>query len=237
MNKEITIAVVEDDDNLRFLVSHRLQTENYNVIQCSDGLEDEKLILSSSPDIVLLDWMLPGKEGIEVCEGVRKAGFENIIIMMTAKSQDIDKIDAYSYGVTDYITKPFNMDVLVAMIENKVRFFVPKVQNEVYYFGDTEHHPNVHSLIRDGKKIELTILENRILLHFLQNKGKDITREELMEVVWGYSSNVNTRTLDMHVVRLRKKIETNPDKPYYLQTVRGLGYRFISEEEEEEAAS
>ena len=185
------------------------------------------------PDIVLLDWMLPGKEGIDVCESVRKAGFENIIIMMTAKSQDIDKIDAYSYGVTDYITKPFNMDVLVAMIENKVRFFVPKTQNEVYHFGDTEHHPNVHSLVRDGKKIELTILENRILLHFLQNKGRDITREELMEVVWGYSSNVNTRTLDMHVVRLRKKIETNPDKPHYLQTVRGLGYRFINEENED----
>ncbi|MGJ1204992.1 response regulator transcription factor [Sphingobacterium lactis] len=235
MNKDITIAVVEDDDNLRFLVSHRLQTENFQVIQSSDGLDAEKVILEQKPDIVLLDWMLPGKEGIEVCESLRKGGFENIIIMMTAKSQDIDKIDAYSYGVTDYITKPFNMDVLVAMIENKVRFFVPKTQNEVYYFGDTEHHPNVHSLIRDGKKIELTILENRILLHFLQNKGRDITREELMEVVWGYSSNVNTRTLDMHVVRLRKKIETNPDKPHYLQTVRGLGYRFIQEDTEEEA--
>lgn len=232
MNKDITIAVVEDDDNLRFLVTHRLQTEGFQVIQCSDGLEAEKVIVDQQPDIVLLDWMLPGKEGIDVCEAVRKGGFENIIIMMTAKSQDIDKIDAYSYGVTDYITKPFNMDVLVAMIENKVRFFVPKTQNEVYSFGNTEHHPNVHSLIRDGKKIELTILENRILLHFLQNKGRDITREELMEVVWGYSSNVNTRTLDMHVVRLRKKIETNPDKPHYLQTVRGLGYRFINEEEE-----
>ncbi|MGN5955218.1 response regulator transcription factor [Sphingobacterium lactis] len=236
MNKDIKIAVVEDDDNLRFLVSHRLQTENFQVIQCSNGVDAEKIILEETPDIVLLDWMLPGKEGIDVCESVRKAGFENIIIMMTAKSQDIDKIDAYSFGVTDYITKPFNMDVLVAMIENKVRFFVPKTQNEVYHFGQTEHHPNVHSLMRDGKKIELTILENRILLHFLQNKGRDITREELMEVVWGYSSNVNTRTLDMHVVRLRKKIETNPDKPYYLQTVRGLGYKFINDEAENPAS-
>lgn len=232
MEKEITVAVVEDDENLRFLVSHRLQTENYHVLQVGDGLEAEEMILSQKPDIVLLDWMLPGKEGIEVCETVRKAGFENIIIMMTAKAQDVDKIDAYSHGVTDYITKPFNMDVLVAMIENKVRFFVPKSGAEVYYFGDTEHHPNIHSLVRDGKKIELTILENRILLHFLRNKGKDVTREELMEAVWGYSSNVNTRTLDMHVVRLRKKIENNPDKPYYLQTVRGLGYKFIEEESE-----
>lgn len=230
MEKDITIAVVEDDENLRFLVSHRLQTENYKVIQAKDGLEAEKLILEEKPDIVLLDWMLPGKEGNEVCESVRKEGFENIIIMMTAKSQDIDKIDAYSFGVTDYITKPFNMDVLVAMIENKVRFFVSKPNQDVYKFGNTEHHPNIHSLIRDDKKIELTILENRILLHFLQNAGRDITREELMEVVWGYSSNVNTRTLDMHVVRLRKKIETNPDKPFHLQTVRGLGYKFVLDE-------
>lgn len=230
MNKDITIAVVEDDENLRFLVSHRLQTENYSVIQAANGLDAEKMILDNKPHVVLLDWMLPGKEGIEVCETVRNAGFENIIIMMTAKSQDVDKIDAYSYGITDYITKPFNMDVLVAMIENKVRFFLPKI-TDVYTFGDTEHHPNIHSLIRDGKKIELTILENRILLHFLQHKEKEITREELMEVVWGYSSNVNTRTLDMHVVRLRKKIETNPDKPHFLQTVRGLGYKFVDSEE------
>lgn len=231
MEKDITIAVVEDDENLRFLVSHRLQTEGYKVVQSGNGLDAEALILASNPDIVLLDWMLPGKEGIEVCEGLRKNGFENIIIMMTAKSQDIDKIDAYSYGISDYITKPFNMDVLVAMIENKVRFFVPKnVNKDVLIFGKTEHHPQIHSLIRDGKKIELTILENRILLHFLQNMGREITREELMEVVWGYSSNVNTRTLDMHVVRLRKKIEHNPDKPNYLQTVRGLGYRFVDEE-------
>lgn len=231
MDKEIRVAVIEDDENLRFLVSHRLQTEGYTVLQSGNGIEAEQLILSESPDIVLLDWMLPGKEGIEVCQVVRNGGFENIIIMMTAKSQDIDKIDAYSYGVSDYITKPFNMDVLVAMIENKVRFFVPKNNKDVYTFGDTEHHPNVHSLVRDGKKIELTILENRILLHFLQNKSRDITREELMEVVWGYSSNVNTRTLDMHVVRLRKKIENNPDKPTYLQTVRGLGYKFVDQEE------
>lgn len=232
MDKEITVAVVEDDENLRFLVSHRLQTENYKVIQMGNGHEAEEIILAQQPDIVLLDWMLPGKEGIDVCQAVRQAGFENIIIMMTAKAQDVDKIDAYSYGVSDYITKPFNMDVLVAMIENKVRFFVPKSGAEIYRFGQTEHHPNIHSLVRDDRKIELTILENRILLHFLRNKGKEVTREELMEAVWGYSSNVNTRTLDMHVVRLRKKIEKNPDKPYYLQTVRGLGYKFVDEESE-----
>lgn len=232
MSKDITIAVVEDDENLRFLVSHRLLSEGFKVIQASNGLEAEALILEHKPEVVLLDWMLPGKEGIDVCQAVRSGGYDDVIIMMTAKSQDVDKIDAYSFGVTDYITKPFNMDVLVAMIENKVRYFLPK-NGDFLTFGKTEHHPNIHSLVRDGKKIELTILENRILLYFLQNVGKEITREQLMEVVWGYSSNVNTRTLDMHVVRLRKKIETNPDKPHYLQTVRGLGYKFVDTEEVE----
>ncbi|SEK94851.1 response regulator [Parapedobacter koreensis] len=227
MQKNIKIAVIEDDENLRFLVSHRLESENFHVIQAGNGDEAEKMILEQKPDIVLLDWMLPGRQGSEICASLRKEGFANLIIMMTAKSQDVDKIDAYSFGVSDYITKPFSMDVLVAMIENKIKYFVNSQNADLYTFGDTEHHPNIHSLVRNGKKIELTILENRILLYFLQNVGRVISRDELMQVVWGYSSNVNTRTLDMHIVRLRKKIEVNADKPAYLQTVRGMGYKFV----------
>lgn len=227
MHKNTKIAIIEDDENLRFLVAHRLESENYQVVQTGNGNEAEKLILEQKPDIVLLDWMLPGKQGSEICADLRKHGFNSLIIMMTAKSQDIDKIDAYSFGVSDYITKPFSMDVLVAMIENKIKYFVNHQSAELFTFGDTEHHPNIHSLMRNGKKIELTILENRILLYFLQHVGRVISRDELMQVVWGYSSNVNTRTLDMHIVRLRKKIEQNADKPAYLQTVRGMGYKFV----------
>lgn len=227
MQKEIKIAVIEDDENLRFLVIHRLKTEGYNVIEASDGIVAEELIMTEQPDIVLLDWMLPGKQGSEVCQNVRKLGFDNIIIMMTAKAQDVDKIDAYNFGVSDYVSKPFNMDVLVALIENKVKYVINSEKSEVYRFGNMEHHPNTHSLMRDGKKIELTILENRILLYFLKNANTVINRDELMMVVWGYNSDVNTRTLDMHIVRLRKKIESNPDRPHFMQTVRGVGYKFI----------
>jgi len=229
MSKNIKIAIVEDDENLRFLVAHRLESENYTVVQTGNGDDAERLILEEKPDIVLLDWMLPGKQGAEICAHLRDVGFSNLIIMMTAKSQDVDKIDAYSFGVSDYITKPFSMDVLVAMIENKVKYFVNNQSADLYTFGGTEHHPNIHSLVRDGRKIELTILENRILLYFLQNIGRVISRDELMQVVWGYSSNVNTRTLDMHIVRLRKKIELNADKPAFLQTVRGMGYKFVDD--------
>ncbi|MFD2874468.1 response regulator transcription factor [Mucilaginibacter ximonensis] len=226
MNKEIKIALVEDDENLRFLVAERLESEGYKVLEASNGDEAEKMILAEQPDIVLLDWMLPGKQGAEVCTNVRNKGYEGIVIMTTAKQQDIDKITAYGFGVTDYVTKPFNMDVLVALIENKIKFTLNNDKSETYTFANMEHHPNTHLLIRDGRKIELTILENRILLYFLKNKNKVINREELMMEVWGYNADVNTRTLDMHIVRLRKKIETNPDYPQYLQTVRGVGYKF-----------
>ncbi|WP_276089548.1 response regulator transcription factor [Pedobacter sp. JY14-1] len=226
MSKGIKILIVEDDENLRFLVVHRLNAEGYEVLEAGDGEAGERMILGEKPDIVLLDWMLPGKQGSEVCAHVRAQGFDNLIIMMTAKAQDVDKIDAYNFGVSDYVTKPFNMDVLVAMLDNKVKFLLNNDRSEIHRFGDMEHHPNVHTLFKNGRKIELTILENRILLYFLRNPHKVINRDELMLVVWGYNSDVNTRTLDMHIVRLRKKIESNPDNPQLLQTVRGVGYRF-----------
>ncbi|WP_432712981.1 response regulator transcription factor [Pedobacter sp.] len=226
MSKGIKILIVEDDENLRFLVVHRLKAEGYDMLEAGDGETAKHMILAEKPDIVLLDWMLPGMQGAQVCEEVRRLGFDKLIIMMTAKAQDIDKIDAYNFGASDYVTKPFNMDVLVAMLESKVKFLLNNDKSEIHRFGDTEHHPNIHSLIRQGKKIELTILENRILLYFLRNPNNVINREELMLVVWGYNSDVNTRTLDMHIVRLRKKIELNPDNPQLLQTVRGVGYRF-----------
>jgi two-component system alkaline phosphatase synthesis response regulator PhoP len=226
MNKEIKIALVEDDENLRFLVAERLGSEGYKVLEANNGDEAEAMILAEQPDIVLLDWMLPGKQGAEVCTNIRNKGYEGVVIMTTAKQQDIDKISAYGFGVTDYVTKPFNMDVLVALIENKIKFTLNSDKSETYAFANMEHHPNTHLLVRDGRKIELTILENRILLYFLKNKNKVINREELMMEVWGYNADVNTRTLDMHIVRLRKKIETNPDYPQYLQTVRGVGYKF-----------
>lgn len=230
-NKYIKIVIVEDDDNLRFLISNRLKKEAFKVIEVSNGSEAGETIIKEDPHIVLLDWMLPGKSGAEICKEVRDRGFENLVIMLTAKAQDIDKINAYSFGVSDYITKPFNMDVLVALLDNKVKFVVNNERSEVHKFDDMEHYPNTHTLIKSGKRVELTILENRILLYFLKNPNQVVNRDELMMVVWGYNSEVNTRTLDMHIVRLRKKIESNPERPKLLQTVRGVGYRFNMEQQ------
>ncbi len=229
MSKEIKIALVEDDENLRFLVAERLEAEGYTVVEAADGLAAEKMILEEQPDIVLLDWMLPGKQGADVCQEIRNKGYDQVVIMMTAKAQDVDKIEAYNVGVSDYVTKPFNMDVLAALIENKVKYKLSNDKSETYKFANMEHQPNTHTLIKNNKKVELTILENRILLYFLKNRNKVIHREELMMEVWGYNADVNTRTLDMHIVRLRKKIEENPDSPQFLQTVRGIGYKFVLE--------
>ena len=224
---QVKIAVIEDDENMRLLISQRLIQEGFQVIEAAEGNAAQALILEEQPHIVLLDWMLPGKSGMEICTALRQHDYAGIVIMVTAKAQDVDKIDAYHFGVSDYITKPFNMEVLIALLNNKVKYIVNAEKTDSIKFANMEHHPNTHLLMREGKKVELTILENRILLYFLKNRNKVINREELMLVVWGYNSDVNTRTLDMHIVRLRKKIEVNPEMPLFVQTVRGIGYKFV----------
>jgi two-component system response regulator MtrA len=223
---QVKIAVIEDDENMRLLIAQRLIQEGFQVIEAAEGNAAQALILEVQPHIVLLDWMLPGKSGMEICAALRQHDYAGIVIMVTAKAQDVDKIDAYHFGVSDYITKPFNMEVLIALLNNKVKYIVNAEKTDSIKFANMEHHPNTHLLMREGKKVELTILENRILLYFLKNRNKVINREELMLVVWGYNSDVNTRTLDMHIVRLRKKIEVNPEMPLFVQTVRGIGYKF-----------
>ena len=224
---QVKIAVIEDDENMRLLIAQRLIQEGFQVIEAAEGNAAQALILEEQPHIVLLDWMLPGKSGMEICTALRQHDYAGIVIMVTAKAQDVDKIDAYHFGVSDYITKPFNMEVLIALLNNKVKYIVNAEKSDSVKFANMEHHPNSHLLMREVKKVELTILENRILLYFLKNRNKVINREELMLVVWGYNSDVNTRTLDMHIVRLRKKIEVNPEMPLFVQTVRGIGYKFV----------
>src|SRR3569833_2630720 len=154
MNKEIKIALVLDYVNLRFLVAERLQSEGYKVLEAANGDTAEKIILNEHPDIVLLDWMLPGKQGSEVCTNIRAKGFDNLVIMMTAKGQDVDKIAASNFGVSDYIINPFNMAVLVAMLEYKIKFSLTSEKTVSFMFANMEHLSNTHFLIKDGRKIE-----------------------------------------------------------------------------------
>ena len=224
----IKIALIEDDDNLRHLLSQRLQAEGYNVVECSDGSHAEELIIKENPEVVLLDWMLPGKDGIKICQSLRQNGFHNMIVMLTVKNQVVDRIEAYQAEISGYLTKPFNMDLVIALISSKIKYLVKSKNNNSIKYGNIEYLPDTHTLIRDDKKIELTVLENRILYCLLKNIGKIVSREEIMIGVWGYNTDVNTRTLDMHVVRLRKKLGDNPENPTFLRTIRGIGYQFTT---------
>ncbi|MBY0245247.1 MAG: response regulator transcription factor [Sphingobacteriaceae bacterium] len=224
MNK-VKILIVEDDENLRFLMVSRLVKEGFLVLESNEGLVAEDLILDLEPDLVLLDWMLPGKHGIDICKSVRAKGFNNLIIMMTAKSQDVDKIDAYNYGVSDYITKPFNMDVMVALLRNKLDFLENK-QKENYDFADYKYIREEQIVYKDNFRLELTNIENKLLLCFLRNKNKIIKRDVLTIEVWGNHSQPNSRSVDMHIARLRKKLETeNNNVENLFENIRGVGYR------------
>ncbi|MFY8172058.1 MAG: response regulator transcription factor, partial [Sphingobacteriaceae bacterium] len=150
---QVKIAVIEDDDNMRLLIAQRLIQEGFQVIEAAEGNIAQALILQEQPHIVLLDWMLPGKSGMEICAALRQQDYAGIIIMVTAKAQDVDKIDAYHFGVSDYITKPFNMEVLIALLNNKVKYIVNAEKTDLIKFDNMEHHPNTHLLLRDGKKV------------------------------------------------------------------------------------
>ncbi len=222
---QIKITVVEDDVNLRFLIVKGLESKGYKVSEASDGVSAEILIMRTQPHIVLMDWMMPEKNGAEVCASLRAKGFNNMIIMITAKSQDVDKIMAYTSGVTDYITKPFSMDLLLALLESKVTYLTQTENIAVCMINDVEYHAGTLELISASGKTELTVLENRILAFLYKHRNADVLREDLMTAVWGFESDMNTRTLDMHIVRLRKKIEQDEDRPQALVTIRGKGFR------------
>ena len=220
------ILFVEDDANLGLLLKENLTNKGFDTIWCRDGSEAFARFKTDTFNLCLLDVMLPVTDGFTLAKQIRTVNATVPIIFLTARGMHEDKVKGFEFGCDDYVTKPFNMDVLVAMLDSKIKYVVSHDKSEISKFGDMEHHPNTHSLLKNNKKIELTILENRILLYFLKNVNSIISRDDLMMVVWGYNSDVNTRTLDMHIVRLRKKIEDNPDRPQFLQTVRGVGYRF-----------
>jgi len=227
MNTKSKVLLAEDDLSLGYVIKDNLADAGYDVVLCADGQAAIDKFNKESFDICLLDVMMPNKDGFAVAKKIRQQTDLIPILLITAKSLEEDRIHGFECGADDYIIKPFNMDVLVAMIDNKIKFSLNSEKSESHRFANMEHLPNTHLLLRDGRKVELTILENRILLYFLKNKNKVINREELMMEVWGYNADVNTRTLDMHIVRLRKKIEANADSPQYLQTVRGIGYKFV----------
>jgi DNA-binding response OmpR family regulator len=219
------ILVVEDDPAIAFGLQLDLKSEGYDVEIESDGESGLRRARKETFDLILLDVMLPGKDGFEVCRELRRAGSKTPVIMLTAKTQEEEKVLGLEIGADDYVTKPFSPRELRARVKAALRR-TAEDDLPIYRFGDAEVDFGRCELRRAGKPVELTALEFKLLAAFVRNGGKVLSREQLLDLVWGHGTFVTDRVVDNHVVTLRKKVEPEPSEPRYIVSVRGLGYRF-----------
>jgi two-component system alkaline phosphatase synthesis response regulator PhoP len=219
------ILLVEDDSSLAMSLEDDLRLEGYQVRVASDGEVASNLALEESFDLIVLDVMLPRKDGFEVCRELRRAGLDTPIIMLTAKTQDSDKILGLELGADDYITKPFNPGELRARIKAVLRRSGSEMP-ELYSFGNIEVDFARQEVRRAGKHVPLTHMEFRLLATFVRRRGRVLSRTQLLDDVWGQDSFVTDRAVDTQIANLRKKVEPKPSHPRYLITVHGAGYRF-----------
>lgn len=217
------ILVVDDDTALAEMIGIVLRTEGFDPVFCADGSEAVEAFRSSQPDLVLLDLMLPGMDGIEVCSQIREES-GTPIIMLTAKSDAADVVKGLESGADDYVVKPFNPKELVARIRTRLRP-TPQTSTGVLHVGDVILDVAGHEVRRGDAKINLTPLEFELLLALAIKPQQVFTREMLLEQVWGYHYKADTRLVNVHVQRLRAKVEHDPDNPRIVMTVRGVGYR------------
>ncbi|MCK4430206.1 MAG: response regulator transcription factor, partial [Candidatus Aminicenantes bacterium] len=206
-----------------------LADEGYKVDWASNGEEGLRKAMEETPDLIILDIMLPKKNGLDVCRELRQKNIFIPIIMLTAKGEEIDKVVGLEIGADDYMTKPFSIRELLARIKAHLRREKRegKTVPEVYLFGDVEIDFTHFKVKRKDKELDLTSLEAEILKYFIAHQGEVITRESLLDKIWGYEKYPTTRTIDNHILKLRKKIETDPSHPKYILSIYGEGYRFM----------
>ena len=221
------ILLVEDEPGLVLTLSDRLAREGYAIETTSDGESGLERAAAEGFDLVLLDVMLPSMNGFDVLRELRRRGIETPVIMLTARGQVVDKVVGLKLGADDYVTKPFEMVELLARIEAKLRR-APATPHpaEGYQFGDVRIDFRRAEVARNGEPIELSAREFQLLRYFIEHRGATLTREELLNEVWGYNAMPSTRTVDVHVAWLRQKIEPTPRHPQFILTVHGLGYKF-----------
>jgi DNA-binding response OmpR family regulator len=220
------ILVVEDEQGIAVGLEDDLRVEGYDVEVVGDGVLASRRARDGDFDLILLDVMLPGRDGFEVCRDLRRAGLKTPVILLTAKAQEAEKILGLDLGADDYVTKPFSPRELRARIRAVLRRKGADQTDEVYRFGDVEVDSARGELRRAGTAVEITATEFKLLATFLRNRGRVLTRERLLDEAWGRDKFVTERVVDNHVVSLRKKIEREPGEPQYLVSVRGMGYRF-----------
>jgi two-component system alkaline phosphatase synthesis response regulator PhoP len=221
------VLVVEDDNAMSVALRDGLQYEGHTVMLATDGRSGLTLAESEHPDLVILDVMLPVMSGLDVCKRIRSAGNDVPIIMLTARGQEADKIVGLKIGADDYVTKPFSFMELTARIDAILRRQQRDEAPTTYRFGEVEIDFGRIAATRSGRPLDLTPREFKLLRQFISNRGRVLTRDKLLSAVWGYNVVPVTRTVDMHIAKLRKKIETDPEEPRYVVTVHGVGYKFL----------
>ena len=219
------ILVVEDEPGIAFALEADLQSEGYTVVVESRGDDASKRARNEPYDLVLLDVMLPGKDGFEVCREIRRAGVKTPIIMLTARSQEAEKVMGLELGADDYITKPFSPRELRARVKAALRRAAPDAP-EIFRFGDVDVDFARCEVRRGGKVVDLSALEFKLLSAFVKGRGRVLTREQLLDAAWGRDVSLNDRVVDNHIVGLRRKLEPDPAQPRFFLNIRGMGYRF-----------
>lgn len=230
------ILVVDDEHSILTLLRFNLEKTGYEVIQAMDGNQALHMALHEQPDCIILDVMLPKMDGIEVCKELRKAECMVPIIMLTAKDEEFDKVLGLELGADDYMTKPFSPREVVAHVRALLRrsnqYSQPQEvskEEEVLKLGVLTVYVDRYEALRNDELLRLTPKEFELLAYFIRNRGRVLTRDHLLEVIWNYDFTGDSRIVDVHVSHLREKIEDDPKAPSYIQTVRGIGYKMIGE--------
>ena len=224
------LLLIEDEPGLVLTLADRLGREGYSVETAKDGAIGLERALQEPFELILLDVMLPRQSGFDVLRDLRQQGVDTPVIMLTARGQVVDKVVGLKLGADDYITKPFEMMELLARIEARLRRAPPPatIDAEAYRFGAIQVDFRKAEVTREGAAINLSAREYQLLRYFIEHRGATISRDKLLNQVWGYNAMPNTRTVDVHVAWLRQKIEPNPKHPQYILTAHGLGYRFVA---------
>ena len=223
------ILLVEDEESIAMTVSDRLRAEGYQVETVANGDDGFSRALSGGFDLLILDVALPGRNGFDICRDLRQQSVSTPILMLTARAQVVDRVVGLKLGADDYLPKPFEMMELLARVEALIRRgragLAPSA--DAYAFGPVSVDFRSADVKRNGASVELSSLELKLLRYFIDHRGAVLSRDELLDKVWGYDSMPQTRTVDVHVAALRQKLEERPSHPKYFITVHGMGYKFV----------
>jgi two-component system alkaline phosphatase synthesis response regulator PhoP len=227
----MNVLLVEDEEGLIITLTDRLRSEGFTVTSAKDGVAGLFLAKEKSFDVIILDVMLPKKNGYDVCRDLRQHGTATPILMLTAKGETIDKVLGLKLGADDYLTKPFEMIELLARVEALLRRSPVQINGkhvEGFQFGDVAIDFKRAEVTKKTDQIDLSAMEFKLLQYLIENRGIVHSRDTLLDAVWGYDAMPSTRTVDVHIAWLRQKLEENPRHPQFIQTVHGLGYKFVS---------